>query len=165
MECAVGTPGGHPHHVSWKKRAERLARAEAYPYPTWFILGNGSWLFPAALPCSLPRLYMGSAARSAATMRHLLPTEQACRACARLQTAAHRRLTSPVQEEQGATAPRDRARIVRFTVCEQVYPVALRFAHPRRGMFSALLHHTLSSPGAPPPPSRPHLRGTFQIIR
>src|SRR5947208_9882082 len=35
----------------------------------------------------------------------------------RLQTAAHRRLTSPVQEEQGATAPRDRARIVRFTVC------------------------------------------------
>jgi hypothetical protein len=36
----------------------------------------------------------------------------------RLQTADHRRLPSPVQEAQGATAPCDRARIVRFTVCE-----------------------------------------------
>jgi hypothetical protein len=82
----------------------------------------------------------------------------------RLQTADHIRLTSPVQEEQGATTLCDWARIVRFTVCEQVYIVALRFAHPRRGIFSALLYHTLASRGAPPALSRPHLRGTFQII-
>ena len=53
----------------------------------------------------------------------------------RLQTAAHIRLTSTVQEEQGAMAPCDRARIVRFTVCEQVEAVFLRFAHRRRGIF------------------------------
>jgi hypothetical protein len=57
----------------------------------------------------------------------------------RLQTADHIRLPSPVQEAQGATAPGDRARIVRFTVCEEVYLVALRCTHLRWGIFSALL--------------------------
>ena len=63
----------------------------------------------------------------------------------RLQTADHRRLPSPVQEKQGPPAPSDRARIVRFTVCEEVYLVALRFPHLRWGIFSTLLSHTLSS--------------------
>ena len=63
----------------------------------------------------------------------------------RLQTADHIRLPSPVQEAQGATAPCDRARIVRFTVCEEVYLVALRFPHLRWGIFSTLLSHTLPS--------------------
>jgi len=70
-----------------------------------------------------------------------------------------------MQEEQGATAPCHRARIVRFTVGEQGEAVSLRFAHRRRGIFSALLPQTLSSRGGPVAPSRPHLRGTFQIIR
>src|SRR6266702_579383 len=47
----------------------------------------------------------------------------------RLQTADHRRRASPVQEEQGAAAPCDWARIMRFPVCEQVDTVALSFAH------------------------------------
>ena len=75
----------------------------------------------------------------------------------RLQTADHRRLTSPVQEEQGAMTRCNRARIVRFTVCEQIYIVVLRFTHLRQGIFSALLYHILSSRGIPPAPSRPHL--------
>ena len=75
----------------------------------------------------------------------------------RLQTADHIRLPSPVQEAQGATAPGDRARIVRFTVCEQIYIVVLRFTHLRQGIFSALLYHILSSHGIPLAPSRPHL--------
>jgi hypothetical protein len=63
----------------------------------------------------------------------------------RLQTADHRRLASPVQEEQGAAAPCDWARIMRFPVCEQVDTVALSFAHCRRRIFSVLLPHILSS--------------------
>ena len=59
----------------------------------------------------------------------------------RLQTADHRRRASPVQEEQGAAAPCDWARIMRFPVCEQVDTVALSFAHHRRGIFSAPLCH------------------------
>src|SRR5437764_70302 len=77
----------------------------------------------------------------------------------RLQTAAHIRLPSTVQEEQGATAPCDRTRIVRFTVCEQVEAVALRFAHHRRRIFSVLLPHNLASRGGPLAPSRPNVRG------
>jgi hypothetical protein len=61
----------------------------AQPYPPWFILGHGSLLFPAALPCSLPRLYTGSAARSAATMRHLRLREKACRARAAADCSPH----------------------------------------------------------------------------
>jgi hypothetical protein len=57
----------------------------------------------------------------------------------RLQTADHRRLASPVQEEQGAMAAVDRTRIMRFTVFEKEYPVALVFAHRWCGIFSAPL--------------------------
>ena len=66
-------------------RPARSAQGRVCPGTTHkmlFILGNGSLLFPAALPCSLPRLYTGSVAPSASTMRHLRPTEKACRACA-----------------------------------------------------------------------------------
>jgi hypothetical protein len=59
----------------------------------------------------------------------------------RLQTADHRRRASPVQEEQGATAPCNRTRILRFTVCEKLDAVALVFAYRRRGIFSARLSH------------------------
>jgi hypothetical protein len=48
-----------------------------------------------------------------------------------LHTADHRRLASPVQEEQGAPAPGHRTRIMRFTMGEQEKPVALRFLHRR----------------------------------
>ena len=58
----------------------------------------------------------------------------------RLHTADHRRLASPVQEEQDAPAPGHWARIMRFAMGEQDDPVALRFPHHRQGMFSALLH-------------------------
>ena len=73
-------------------RPARSAQGRVCPCTTHkmlFILGNGSLLFPAALPCSLSRLYTGSAARSAATMRHLLPTEKACRACAAADCRPH----------------------------------------------------------------------------
>jgi hypothetical protein len=70
-----------------------------------------------------------------------------------------------MQKEQRAVAPCNRTRIVRCTMCKQVEAVALRFAHRRREFFSALLPHTLASRGGPLAPSRPHLRGTFQIIR
>ena len=62
-----------------------------------------------------------------------------------LQTADHRRPTSPVQEAQGPPAPSDRTRIVRFPVDKEVDAVVLRFAHCRRRIFSVLLPHTLSS--------------------
>ena len=52
-----------------------------------------------------------------------------------LQTADHRRLASPVQEEQGPPAPGDRTRIVRFPVGKQVEAVALRFVHCRERIF------------------------------
>jgi hypothetical protein len=44
-----------------------------------------------------------------------------------------------VHEAQGASAAGDWTCIMWFTVCEQDDPVALRFAHRRRGVFSALL--------------------------
>jgi len=50
-----------------------------------------------------------------------------------------------MQEEQGAVAPCNRTRIMRFPVCEQVDVVALGFAHHRRGVFSVLLYHKVSS--------------------
>jgi len=83
----------------------------------------------------------------------------------RLQTADHIRQASPVQEAQGARAVGDRARIMRFTVCEKEDPVALLFAHRRRGIFSVLLQHHISSRSCPLAPSRPDLRGAFEIIR
>jgi hypothetical protein len=52
-----------------------------------------------------------------------------------LQTADHRRLASPVQEEQGPPAPGDRTRIVRFPVGKQGEAVALRFVHCRERIF------------------------------
>jgi hypothetical protein len=83
----------------------------------------------------------------------------------RLQTAAHIRLPSPVQEEQCATAAGDRTRIMRFAVFDQEDTVALVFAHRRHEIFSSLLQHHVSSSACPLAPSRPNLRGTFQIIR
>ena len=56
-----------------------------------------------------------------------------------LQTADHIGGASPVQEAQGASAAGDRTWILRFTVGEQDDPVALCFAHRRRGVFSVLL--------------------------
>jgi hypothetical protein len=49
----------------------------------------------------------------------------------RLHTADHIRLASPVQKEQGAPAPGHRARIMRFAVCQQEEPLALRCTHRR----------------------------------
>ena len=97
-----------------------------------------------------------------------------------LHTADHIRRASPVQEEQGARATGDRTRIMRFAMGDQEDPVTLVFAHHRQGIFSALPPHTgllpsLSSarrPGRMIPiapvllaPSRPDVRGAFQIIR
>jgi len=56
-----------------------------------------------------------------------------------LHTADHKRGASPVQEAQGASAAGDRTWILRFTVGEQDDPVALCFAHRRRGGVSVLL--------------------------
>jgi hypothetical protein len=67
----------------------------------------------------------------------------------RLQTADHIRQASTVQEAQGALAAGDRARIMRFTVCEKEDPVALLFAHRRLRIFSSLLQHHVSSSGCP----------------
>ena len=53
------------------------------------MLGNGWFLFLAALPGSLPRLDTGSVAPSASTMRHLHPTAKACRACAAADCRPH----------------------------------------------------------------------------
>ena len=125
------------------------------------MLGNGWFRFLAALPGRLPRLDRDSAARAAATRRHLRPRARAGRAGA-ARPADHRRLASPVEEAQGPPAPGDRTRIVRFPVGEQVDAVALRFPHHRGRIFSALLSPLASM--APPAPSRPHLRGIFQII-
>jgi hypothetical protein len=63
----------------------------------------------------------------------------------RLQTADHIRQTSTVQEEQGTTAAFDRARIMRFTVCNKAYAISLIFTHNRLGIFSDLLHYKSSS--------------------
>jgi hypothetical protein len=54
---------------------------------------------------------------------------------ARLQTADHRRPASPVQEEQHATAPCHRARILRLSVFEQAAPIAVVCPHRRWGIF------------------------------
>jgi hypothetical protein len=61
-----------------------------------------------------------------------------------LQTADHIRQTSTVQEEQGATAAFDRARIMRFTMFNEEYAVSLIFTYNRLGIFSDLLHHKSS---------------------
>ena len=58
-----------------------------------------------------------------------------------LHTADHIRLASPVQEAEGAPAAGDRTGILRFPVGEQEAPIALRFVHHRRGIFSAPLCH------------------------
>ena len=83
----------------------------------------------------------------------------------RLHTADHIRLASPVQEEQGAPAPGHRARIMRFAMGEQEESLALLFLYYRQGMCSALLYHYVSSHSCALTPSRPHLRGAFEIIR
>jgi hypothetical protein len=62
-----------------------------------------------------------------------------------LQTAAQRRLPSPVQAEQGPPAPGDRTQIVRFSVGAQVEAVTLRCAHRQRRMFAVLLPPPLAS--------------------
>jgi hypothetical protein len=56
-----------------------------------------------------------------------------------LHTADHKGGASPVQEAEGAPAAGDRTGILRFPVGEQEAPMALRFVHHRRGIFSALL--------------------------
>jgi hypothetical protein len=43
-----------------------------------------------------------------------------------------------VQEAEGAAAAGDRTGILRFPVGKQEAPLALRFVHHRRGIFSAL---------------------------
>ncbi len=58
-----------------------------------------------------------------------------------LHTADHIRRASPVHKEQGARAPGDRTRIMRFAVGDQDDPIALVFAHHRQGIFSVLLPH------------------------
>ena len=68
----------------------------------------------------------------------------------RLQTADHVGLASPVQEAEGAPAAGDWTGILRVPVGEQEDPVALRFAHHRPGVVSALLEV--------PHPSSPSLR-------
>ena len=45
-----------------------------------------------------------------------------------------------MQEAEGAPAAGDRTEILRFPVGEQEATIALRFAHRRRGVFSALLY-------------------------
>ena len=77
-------------------------------------------------------------------MRYLPPGRRPA-VLLRLHTADHIRRASPVQEAQGTRAAGDWARIMRFAVYEQEYPVALVFAHRRQGMFSALLQHPVSS--------------------
>jgi hypothetical protein len=62
-----------------------------------------------------------------------------------LQTADHIRPGSPVQAAQGTPAPGDRTRIERCPVGEQGDALALRFAHRRPRIFSALLSHPLVS--------------------
>jgi hypothetical protein len=52
-----------------------------------------------------------------------------------LHTADHKGGASPVQEAEGAPAAGDRTGILRFPVGEQEAPIALRFVHPRRGIF------------------------------
>jgi hypothetical protein len=55
-----------------------------------------------------------------------------------------------VQEAEGAAAAVDRTRILRFPVGKQEAPLALRFVHHRRGIFSALpyvLHPRMPSLG------------------
>jgi hypothetical protein len=49
-----------------------------------------------------------------------------------------------VQEEQGATAAFDRARIMRFTMFNEEYAVSLIFTYNRLGIFSDLLQHKSS---------------------
>jgi len=62
-----------------------------------------------------------------------------------LQTADHIRLASPVQEEEGAPATGDRTWIMRLAVFNAEDRVALRFAHRRPTIFSALLPYLLPS--------------------
>lgn len=57
----------------------------------------------------------------------------------RLQTADHIRLPSPVQEEQGAPAACDRARIMRFPMGDEHDAIALHFQNRGWRIFSARL--------------------------
>ena len=65
----------------------------------------------------------------------------------RLQTADHIRLASPVQEEQGATAPCDGTRIIGFAIGEEHDALSLLFENRGGRIFSALLwpHNGLPS--------------------
>ena len=68
-----------------------------------------------------------------------------------------------MQEQQGPPAPRDRTRIMRFAMCQQEDAVALRCAHHRQRIFSALL----PTPMVPPVTGlrRPHGRTSVVFLR
>ena len=83
----------------------------------------------------------------------------------RLHTADHIRLASPMDKPQCPRTALHGTRIMRFAMCQQDAPVAVRGADPRQWIFSVLLHpHSASCPWAPTP-SRPHVSGVFEIIR
>ena len=83
----------------------------------------------------------------------------------RLHTADHIRLTSPMDKPQFPRTALHGTRIMRFAMCQQEDPVAVRCTDHWQRMFSTLLHpHGASYPWAPTP-SRPHVGGVFEIIR
>src|SRR4030095_2496409 len=108
--------------------------------PLWGEVGNASCISPAALPGSLASPDTGSAARDAATRRHLRLRVTACHACA----ATH--CKPPMTGLTGAgragrPAPCNRTRIMQFTVVEKDAPVALVRAHRRLGGPPLLVVH------------------------
>ena len=83
-----------------------------------------------------------------------------------LQTADHKRGASPVQEAEGAAAAGDRTGILRFPMGQQAAPIALRFVHHRRGIFSALpsvLHPRMPSLGWDDRPGRPRAHAASTV--
>ena len=135
--------------------------------PLWGEVGNASFISPAALPRSLASPDTGSAARAAATRRHLRLRVTACHACAATHCKPHMTgLTSAGRA--GRPAPCNRTRIMQFTVVEKDAPVALVRTHRRLGGPPPLLvHHAgiLSVGGGMTAPWVWSLSGVLDLLR